>query len=87
MPGATAESVISLTSDRDHNSWQSGIGSLIRRFWVSDMTVGAAAHLTMCRDAGRGAHGGDACRWTRLEGHVRMARTKGITCAVGRPIL
>ena len=40
MPGATAVSVISLTSDRNHDSWQSGIGSLLRRSWVSDMTVG-----------------------------------------------
>jgi len=51
------------------------------------MTVGSAAHLTMCRDAGPGAHDGDAGRLTRLEGPLRMARMKGITCAVGRPVL
>jgi hypothetical protein len=51
------------------------------------MTVGSAAHLTMCRDAGLGAHDGDACRLTRLEGRVRMAWMKGITRAVGRPVL
>ena len=51
------------------------------------MTVGSAAHLTMCRGAGSGALDGDACTLTRLEGHVRMARTKGITRAIGRPVL
>ena len=51
------------------------------------MTVGLAAHLTVCRDAGPGAHDGDACRLTTVEGHVRMARMKGITRAVGRPVL
>jgi hypothetical protein len=51
------------------------------------MTVGLAAHLTVCRDAGYGAHDGDACRLTRLEGRVRMARMKGITRAAGRPVL
>lgn len=51
------------------------------------MTVGSAAHLTMCRVPVAGAHDGDACRLTRLEGHVRMARMKGITRAIGRPVL
>ena len=64
-----------------------GNGSLVRRLRVSEMTVGLAAHLTVCRDAGLGAHDGDACRLTRLEGHVRMARMKGITRAIGRPVL
>ncbi len=50
------------------------------------MTVASAAHVTMCRDASPGAHDGDACRLTRLEGDVRMARMNGITQAAGRPV-
>jgi hypothetical protein len=64
-----------------------GNGSLVRRLRVSEMTVGLAAHLTVCRDAGLGAHDGDACRLTTVEGHVRMGRMKGVTQAVGRPVL
>lgn len=51
------------------------------------MTVGSATHVTVCRDAGSGVHDGDACRLTRLEGHTRMARMRGITRAIGRPVL
>jgi hypothetical protein len=55
---------------------------------VSEMTVELAARLTTCLDTGYSrAHGDDACRLTRLEGHGRMAPMKEAMRAIRRPVL
>ena len=93
---ATAESVASLTSDGGHvvvssqsgshgpvpSGMDDGLGSEGQR---RDSRVGRAPdNVSGYRS---GAHGADACRFARLEGHVRMAPMTEAMRAVRRPVL
>jgi hypothetical protein len=77
---------VSVDRDLPQVSESRRITDRIGRLKVSEMTVGWAAHLTVCPDTGSGAHGGDACRLTTVEEHVRMPRTNGVTRVVWRPV-